>query len=253
MGHIFDLKLARLYDEWLNSPGGVLLDRLSTDLIVRLLRPKRGERVLDVGCGTGNHLLLFHKLGLNITGIDASPCMLDIAKSRLGSKASLKVSMADDLPFEDNEFDIATLILTLEFVDDPLATLKEVGRVTKDRVFVGVLNYLSFDCILKKFIAFFHDSIFREVHLYSLWGIREDIKRAYGDTLIDWGSVQTMPAFFVRRYSRDNTTYPLTQYCPFGAFIGICSKMMYTVRTEGIRIEDELKKGAESLVDLPGF
>jgi len=47
--------------------------------------------------------------------------------------------------------------------------------------------------------------------------------------------------------------YPLTQYCPFGAFIGICSKMMYTVRTEGIRIEDELKKGAESLVDLPGF
>lgn len=251
MGRIFDLKSGKLYEEWLNSPGGVLFDKLSTELIIRLLRPERGERILDVGCGTGNHLLLFHRLGLDINGVDASPYMLDIAKSRLGSKASLKVSMADDLPFEDNEFDISTLILTLEFVDDPLAVLKEVGRVTKDRVFVGVLNYLSFDCILKRFISLFNDSIFGEAHLFSVWGIREDMKKAYGNTLIEWGSVQSLPSFFAKGYLRD--VFPLTEHCPFGAFIGLCSKMMYTLRTEGLKIEEELKKGAKSLVDLPGF
>jgi ubiquinone/menaquinone biosynthesis C-methylase UbiE len=253
MGHIFDLKSAKLYEEWLSSPGGVLLDKLSTDLIVRLVRPKRGERILDVGCGTGNHLLLFHKLGLDVTGIDASPYMLDMAKSRLGSKASLKISMADDLPFEDNEFDITTLIVTLEFIDNPLAVLKEVGRVTKDRVFVGVLNYLSFGCISKKIFSLFNDSIFRETHLFSLWGIREDVKKAYGNTPIEWGSVQTMPTFFFKEYTRRIEMSPLTQSYPFGTFIGISSKMMYTLRTEGIRIGEELKKGAESLVGSPGF
>ena len=46
---------------------------------------------------------------------------------------------------------------------------------------------------------------------------------------------------------------PLTQSYPFGTFIGISSKMMYTLRTEGIRIGEELKKGAESLAGSPGF
>ena len=99
MEHIFDIKLARLYEEWTRSPEGILIDELSNELIMRILRPKKGESVLDIGCGTGNHLLFFHKLGLDITGIDASPYMLDIAKSRLGNKASLKLGRADNLPF----------------------------------------------------------------------------------------------------------------------------------------------------------
>ena len=135
MGHIFDLKLAKLYEAWQKSPEGILLDRLSSDLIIRLVRPKRGERVLDIGCGTGNHLLLFYRLGLDVTGLDASPYMLDIAKSRLGNKASFKIGSAEDLPFEDNEFDITTLIITLEFLDNPLEALREAGRVTKNKVF----------------------------------------------------------------------------------------------------------------------
>jgi len=85
MGHIFDVKLANLYEAWQNSYEGMFFDRLSSELTVRLLRPKKGERVLDIGCGTGNHLLLFYQLGLDVTGLDASPYMLDIAKSRFGN------------------------------------------------------------------------------------------------------------------------------------------------------------------------
>jgi len=126
--------------------------------------------VLDVGCGTGNHLLLFYRLGLDVTGLDASPYMLDIAKSRLGNKASFKIGCAEDLPFEDNEFDVTTFIITLEFLDNPLAALSEAGRVTKNKVFIGVLNGLSLECVCKKMYSLFSDSIFRETHLFTLWG-----------------------------------------------------------------------------------
>jgi len=119
MGHVFGPRVARLYEAWEKSAEGILVDRLSSQLILRLLRPGKGERILDIGCGTGNHVLLFYRLGFDVTGLDASPYMLDVARSRLGDKASLKIGRAEDLPFEDNEFDLATLIFTLEFLDDP--------------------------------------------------------------------------------------------------------------------------------------
>jgi len=79
------------------------------------------------------------------------------------------------------------------------------------------------------------------------------MKKAYGNTPIEWGSVRTMPTFFFKESTRRIEASPLAQAYPFGAFIGISSKMMYTLRTEGIRIGEELKKGAESLVGSPGF
>jgi len=185
MGRVFDPKLARLYEAWERSPEGILVDRLSSELIVRLLRPGKGERILDIGCGTGNHLLLFYRLGFDVTGLDASPYMLDIARSRLGDKASLRIGRAEDLPFEDNEFDLATLIFTLEFLDDPLAALREAGRVTRNKVFVGVLNSLSAGCMCKKFFALFRDSIFGEAHLFTLWGLKGYAKKAYGNVPIE--------------------------------------------------------------------
>ena len=252
MEHIFDIKLARLYEEWTRSPEGILIDELSNELIMRILRPKKGESVLDIGCGTGNHLLFFHKLGLDITGIDASPYMLDIAKSRLGNKASLKLGRADNLPFEDNEFDISTLIITLEFIDNPLPVLREAGRVTKNKIFIGGLNQLSFRCIFRKCYALFHESIFRNIHLFTLWDLKKNVERAYGKMPLEWGSVHTMPFFFME-YARKFEESLFVQSSPFGSFLGLTVKIMYTVKTENIRIAETLKKGTESLAGISDF
>lgn len=252
MGHVFDLKLARLYEAWQKSPEGVLLDRSSSELIVHLLRPQEGDRVLDIGCGTGNHLLLFYRLGLDVTGLDASPYMLDIARSRLGNKASLKIGRAEDLPFEDNEFDLSTLIITLEFLDDPITALMEAVRVTKNKIFLGVLNSLSFGCICKKFYALFSDSIFREAHLFSLWRLKSYVRSTLGDVPMEWGSVQMMP-FFFRKYTQRIEMSSLTQSYPFGTFLGFVFEMTYTLKTENLKVAERLKKGAESLISSPGF
>lgn len=252
MGHVFDPKSARLYEAWQKSPHGILLDKLSSELIIRLLRPQKGERILDIGCGTGNHLLLFYQLGLDVTGLDASPYMLDIARSRLGPKVTLKTGRAEDLPFEDNEFDLATLIITLEFLDDPLTALKEAGRVTRNKIFVGALNSLSFGCMCKKFYALFHDSIFREAHLFTLWGLKEYGRKAYGEVPMEWGSVQIMPLFFGKYAERIEMLSSVQSY-PFGTFLGLAFKMIYTLRTEGIELAEGLKKGVKSPIGSPGF
>lgn len=251
MGHVFDKKLVTLYEAWQESPEGILLDRLSSELILRLLRPQKGERILDIGCGTGNHLLLFYRSGFDVTGLDASPYMLDIARSRLGDKASLKIGRAEDLPFEDNEFDLATLIITLEFLDDPLEALREAGRVARNKVFVGVLNSLSFGCMCKRFYTLFHDSIFTEAHPFTLWGLKSCVRKALGNVPVEWGSAQMMP-YFLRNYTERVEMSSLVQSYPFGTFLGLVSEMTYTLKTENLRVTERLKKGVESLTGIPG-
>ena len=252
MGRVFDRGFARLYEEWLNSSEVVSLDRLSTELIMRLLQPKKGERVLDIGCGTGNHLLIFYRIGLDVTGLDASSYMVDIARSRLGHRASLEVGRAEDLPFEDNEFDITTLILTLEFLDNPLAVLREAGRVTRDRIFVGVLNSLSVSCILQKLSALFHDSIFQGVHTFTLWELKGLVQRAYGEVPIKWGSVQMLP-FLPKRHAEGIERSSLMQSQPFGTFLGLACTMTYSLTTSYISVIEKSKKEADSIARSSRF
>jgi ubiquinone/menaquinone biosynthesis C-methylase UbiE len=252
MGQVFDKKLAMLYDAWQNSSEGMLLDRLSTDLIIRLIQPKRGHSVLDIGCGTGNHLLLFCRLGLDVTGLDASPYMVDTAHSRLGHKACLKIGRAENLPFDDNEFDLSTLILTLEFLDDPLAALREAGRVTKDIVFLGALNSLSFGYIVKKLNALFHNSIFREVRSFTLWELKGLVKKAYGDVPMEWGSVPILP-FISHHYAKSINRSSFLQSYPYGTFLGLACRMTYTLKTKNLTVTERLKKGAESVIGSPSF
>lgn len=252
MGHIFDLRLAQLYEAWQKSPEGILLDRLSSELIPHLLRPQKGERILDIGCGTGNHLLLFYRLGFDVTGLDASPYMLDIARSRLGDKVSLKIGRAEDLPFEDNEFDLATLIFTLEFLDEPLAALREAGRVARNKVFVGVLNSLSFGRVCKKFSALFYESIFGQARLFNLWGLKSYARMAYGDVPVEWGSVRILP-FFSSSYTQRIELSSFVKSSPFGMFLGLVFRMIYTLRADTIPTSERVKKGVESPVGSQGF
>jgi ubiquinone/menaquinone biosynthesis C-methylase UbiE len=90
MGLIFDINTAKLYESWCHSPQGKAVEQSAERVFLTLLDPQPGERVLDIGCGDGNHLLFFSKLGLDISGIDASPYMISKARERLGRQCFLK-------------------------------------------------------------------------------------------------------------------------------------------------------------------
>lgn len=71
--------------------------------LLSVLAPQRGERVLDVGCGTGELTAKIAEAGAIVTGIDASPSMIDAAAAAFPS-ARFQVMDAASLTF-DNEFD----------------------------------------------------------------------------------------------------------------------------------------------------
>ena len=122
MGLIFDKKTAQLYNSWYGSSQGRAIDGSIEQMIVALLRPKPKDRVLDIGCGSGNHLIVFNRLGLDVSGIDASPHMIRQVEERLGHRYSLKTGTAEALPFEDNGviLDVLAYLFDFRVGEDPL-------------------------------------------------------------------------------------------------------------------------------------
>jgi ubiquinone/menaquinone biosynthesis C-methylase UbiE len=85
-----------------------------------------GRRVLDVGCGTGRFLAQLAQVA-KAWGVDASPEMLEVARTRAGV-AGLKLGIAEQLPFKDGWFERATMWLVAHLVDRPRA-FAEARRV----------------------------------------------------------------------------------------------------------------------------
>jgi SAM-dependent methyltransferase len=82
--------LGETYEDFYKR-GGWIYDRNSeaeflAERIVRPLRIERGSRILELGCGTGLHAWLLHRLGMRVTAIDSSAAAIAIAKERGGCR-----------------------------------------------------------------------------------------------------------------------------------------------------------------------
>jgi SAM-dependent methyltransferase len=91
---------------------------------------ERGWRVLDIGCGVGTFLRLVAERGSEPHGIDASEALIAFARTRLPD-ADLRVGEMEDLPWEDDTFDLVTGFNSFFFANDMVAALREAGRVSK--------------------------------------------------------------------------------------------------------------------------
>jgi SAM-dependent methyltransferase len=98
------------------------------DVVQRLVGPGPGS-CLDVGCGTGFHLPLLHRLGWTPTGVDLSADQLRFAHDRAGDFAELLQADAGELPFEDGSFDLVFSAFTHTDVGDFAAVVAEATRV----------------------------------------------------------------------------------------------------------------------------
>ena len=85
-------------------------------------------RILDIGCGTGANLEMLSQFG-TAEGVDVSDEALEFCRSK-GLKA--QKGLAEKLPFDDESFDITTALDVVEHLDDDVAGLKEMFRVTKN-------------------------------------------------------------------------------------------------------------------------
>jgi SAM-dependent methyltransferase len=92
----------------------------------------RGQQVLDVGCGPGALAAeLVRRAGADaISAVEPSASFLAAAADRLPG-VDIRLSAAEQLPFPDDVFDAAMAQLVVHFMADPVAGLREMGRVTR--------------------------------------------------------------------------------------------------------------------------
>src|SRR5258706_2303458 len=107
-------------------------------LVVDLADPKKGDRVLDVACGTGIIArMVADRVGPTgaVVGVDLNPGMLKVARtvwssgSRSGAQVEWQEASADKLPFPNASFNVAYCQLGLQFFADRPAALREMHRV----------------------------------------------------------------------------------------------------------------------------
>jgi ubiquinone/menaquinone biosynthesis C-methylase UbiE len=103
-------------------------------LLLRFGGLSDGDRVLDVGCGTGSLTFAVpeHAVVSCVTGIDLTPGFVAFATSRnTDSRISFQQGDARSLPFDDNSFDRAFSMLVLQFIPDGRRAVAEMKRVVR--------------------------------------------------------------------------------------------------------------------------
>jgi SAM-dependent methyltransferase len=127
VGHVsFDVA-AEAYDGFMGR-----FSRLLSGQMADLASVEPGQRVLDVGCGTGALTSeLVARLGSSgVVAVDPSEPFVEAARARHPG-VDVRRAPAEALPFPNGAFDAALAQLVVHFMDDPVAGLIEMGRVTR--------------------------------------------------------------------------------------------------------------------------
>jgi len=231
--------------ERLKTPRNDYILARQKELVLDLITPLAGERLLDIGCGTGSHLQIFSEKWCSLTGIDPSREKLEKARQKYGDRAELVLADPADIPFSDNEFDIVTIINFLEVADNPRKVIEEAIRVCRGRVFIGFLNNYSFFGTRQSLKEAFGFRLSKEMHFFSFPEIKGMVQDAAGDTFIKWGSVVYFPGIVYDFFEELEEMFPVRKN-PFGAFVGLTFSVNYTMRTAQSPILNSLKLKAKA-------
>ncbi len=156
------------------KPTHILLKPLKKLLQFRDLMPIKNKRILDIGCGYGKFLLVMKKLGVECYGIEPGKI-----NKKLAEELNITNGELYDAKFPDDFFDTITMRHSLEHVNDPLKTLKEVKRILKPKgeLIIEVPNIDS--TLYKKFGKYWiHFDAPRHLFDFSDKTLRMYIKKA---------------------------------------------------------------------------
>ena len=123
-----------VYAQWRASGIGAITEQLQRRLILTLVGDISGRDVLDVGCGDGDLAVELSRRGATVTGIDASPDMIEAARARAkreGPNISFMVGEADRIPFAAERFDVVVAVTILCFVSNVAPVFQEIARVLR--------------------------------------------------------------------------------------------------------------------------
>lgn len=134
-------KEAKWYSDHVESPD-TYHAKVVLPNVLRVVEPKKGIQILEIGCGEGYFSRELAKAGASVVASDISPELIDIAKEK-GGKVSYHVSNAEDLSWvKEHSADVVLAVLTLQNMERLDVVMKGVARaLKKDGRFVFVLNH----------------------------------------------------------------------------------------------------------------
>lgn len=119
-----------------------ILESFIRQIVEKARKPKSEIRILDVGCGTGANLEMLSDFG-EAEGVDVSDEALEFCRAK---NLRTHKGLAENLPFENESFDLVTALDVVEHLDDDAAGLKEMCRVLrcggKALIFVPAFMFL---------------------------------------------------------------------------------------------------------------
>ena len=139
------------YDAWYTTRRGAWIGEQEYRVLESLLDRQPGETLLDVGCGTGYFTRRFAAgdTPCNVIGVDIDQEALRFASGRSLDSVAFAVADARRLPFRDHSFDVVISVTALCFVREERSALRELVRVARRRVALGLLNHHSLLYVLK--------------------------------------------------------------------------------------------------------
>ena len=174
-----------------------LFEPMSRPIWVAMLNSaevSEGTRFLDVGCGGGGGSVLAVERGARVSGLDAAEALIDIARERMPD-ADFQVGDMEELPYDDNIFDVTFASMSIMFATNPSVALSEMKRVTvpQGRITVGIWSQPE-NCQYRYVLKAITDTLPSRLlgkgpFVLSGTGILEGLMKAVGLSVLDSGEV----------------------------------------------------------------
>lgn len=139
-------KVAGWYNRLLEEGNDTYQETLIKPNLLRILSPKPGEEILDVGCGQGFFTRELAKAGAKVVGIDIAGELIKLAKDQSDKNQTFLVLPAEKMVSQiNNRFDAAICVLALQNIKNLQAAILEIARVLKPGGrCIMVLNHPAF-------------------------------------------------------------------------------------------------------------
>jgi SAM-dependent methyltransferase len=219
--------LAAAYARWRSSELGQITDALEHRLLLEMARITPGMEVLDVGCGDGVLAGMFAQAGAVVTGVDADPEMIAVARKRaFADSTSARFLLADAarLPFATSAFDLVVASALLCLVRDRRAVVVEMARALKPggRLVIGELGAWSIWNAWRRVRGSLGATPWRDVHFHTSGELMRLLRGAGLEPDAVRGSIYYPPSAFAARLIAPFDAC-LGKYSPFGAAFLVAS------------------------------
>ena len=158
--------------------------RIIQSLVEKIYTTLKIQRILDVGCGTGANLKMLAAYG-KAEGVDISPQAVDFCHER--GLDSVKLGAIEQLPYENDSFELVTALDVIEHLDDDIAGLREMRRVLRPdgRILVFVPAFM--------FLWGVQDDVSNHRRRYTLPSLLKAVEEA--GFSVEWSSYANISFF----------------------------------------------------------